>query len=276
MGFSFDEWFRLLSTKNDVAAEKYRASFMPDYVYKFVSLFEKKTDDDIKKNKKRFNSLAENKVWYSLPEKLNDPYEMKGFYFDRDKLIENGYPKEAIDILTDLLMKTPVVSFTSNIENNLPMWAHYSNNHKGFAIKYKVNNKYSIRKVIYLEEIFDATKLFTHFLGYSGVIEKSQKNEDLKCILYLSSVLQMIFFSKHISWQYENEYRSLYLDEFIDPLVSAGLNVNAADVNLEPIAVYAGIKCSEEHKKRLQQISNTLGIEFYCCKQSDRYFTVIE
>lgn len=52
MGFSFDEWFRLLSTKNDVAAEKYRASFMPDYVYKFVSLFEEKTDDDIKKNKK--------------------------------------------------------------------------------------------------------------------------------------------------------------------------------------------------------------------------------
>ena len=85
----------------------------------------------------------------------------------------------------------------------------------------------------------------------------------------------------NVSYTYLQFYKwfssqSIFLDEFIDPLVSAGLNVNAADVNLEPIAVYAGIKCSEEHKKRLQQISNTLGIEFYCCKQGDRYFTVIE
>lgn len=274
MPFSADEYFRLLS-ENDQAGENYRASFMPDYIYKFICLYDEHNDYDIKENEKRFKSLSENKIWYSLPEKLNDPYEMKGFYFDKDKLIENGYPEETVDVLMNMVLRTPIASFTSNIENNLPMWAHYSNNHKGFAVKYKVNNKHSIRNVIYLDKVFDASKLLSHFYGTAFQLEKTHKNDDLTYLLYVSSVLQMIYFTKHISWKYENEFRALYLDE-LDSSITHGLNVEADKAKLVPIGVYAGVHCLDEHKTRLKEISGSLGIEFHCCKQSNTEFTVVE
>ena len=115
--FSPEEYFRLLS-ENDQVGEDYRASFMPDYIYKFVSLFDEFNDYDIEENEKRFKSLSENKIWYSLPSNLNDPYEMKGFYFDKQKLIENGYPEETVEVLVKLVLKTPIASFTRNIQDN--------------------------------------------------------------------------------------------------------------------------------------------------------------
>lgn len=272
MEFSFDEWFRLLSTENDVAAEKYRASFMPDYVYKFVSLFDEKTDDDKMRNQKRLASLAKNKVWFSHRTVLNDPYEMKGFYFDKELLLSKGVPKEIVDSFLHFYQSMPIASFTENIAQNLPMWAHYSNNHRGYAVKYKVNNKRMLRAVLYQSEIEDFTNKFLYFLHSIFASKETHNLETIKAAHFYSSVFLFIPFTKHQSWKYEKEYRMIYPEI----ITESGLNVETSNLGIEPTSVYAGIKCSEEHKERLQQITNTLGIEFHCCKQSDRYFTVIE
>lgn len=275
MDCSSNIFFSLLESKGSQAAFNYMASCMPDYVYKFISLTEERNNNDVSENEKRFKSLSENKVWFSLRTALNDPYEMKGLYFDRSRLLQYGISQEYVDQLEEIMYNTALASFTGNIEDNLPMWAHYSNNHQGYAIKYRVTNKHVIRPVIYEEKIINASNILINFLHNAIEFEKTQENETQKALDLFSTILQFSFLIKHSSWSYEKEYRIVY-PLIHDKSVGYGLNVDTSVFGFEPIAIYSGINCNDVHKQRLQGIARELGIEFYCCKQSNTKFTVVE
>lgn len=58
------------------------------------------------------------------------------------------------------------------------------------------------------------------------------------------------------SWEHEKEYRIVYpLDEN-----SKGMNVPIHRLGMRTSRIVAGINCSEDNKKKLNEISNSLGL----------------
>ena len=86
--FDYEQFLNLIETGKIDDAFDYRATFTPDYLYKFYSLATENPND--KKNQKRFHSLKNNSIWFANPEMQNDPYEFKGIYWEEEKLLAVG------------------------------------------------------------------------------------------------------------------------------------------------------------------------------------------
>lgn len=268
MSFLYSKYIDLIDSGKIQEAITYRANFTPDYLYKFFWL---SSEIDNPESNKRLNSLRNKQLWFATPILQNDPYEFKGIYFNKRRLQEIGIPLQSItDTETLFFKKTALTSFTANMSDNLPMWAHYANNHYGFCVKYKVGKKHAIRNIIYEKQRIPIANTFYSFImnSINGI-----KNSD--CFLeaeIISTILQDIFFTKHISWDYEQEYRALYpLDEEI-----RGCNVSIEEIGLSIVEIYSGIKCIDENKKILQEIASELQVPFKECKTSEFSFAVFE
>ena len=270
--FNYEYFYSLIKSGEIDAAFDYRASFTPEYIYKFYPLTDDPVNEEQKQlNQKRLYSLENNMIWFTSPEKQNDPYEFKGIYWDDNKLLQVGVPQQSIEYTKELLFKRILLAaFTSNMNDNLSMWAHYANNHQGYCVKYKVGNKRTIRNVIYSSSRTSMTNTFMNFLqqGLRGVklgdvklFEESQKH---------SAILQDKFFYKHASWEYENEFRALYPFDGTE----TGLNVSIDELSLSVEEIYSGINCSKENKKELSQIASKLKVSYKECSMSDVDFTV--
>lgn len=267
--FDYKQFLDMVSAGRIEDAFDYRATFTPDYLYKFFPLVDNSKD---KKNQQRFYSLANNYLWFATPEVQNDPYEFMGLYWDEDQLLKMGVQQRSIDDTKTLLLKQiALTAFTSNMDNNLPMWAHYANNHHGYCVKYKVGNKHTIRNVIYDSQRISMTKTFLNLIH---MINKGITMQDKSFIdeanIY-SAVLQDKFFYKHNSWEYENEYRALW------PFESdkTGFNLPIAELSLTVQEIYSGINCSDENKKELSNIATILNVPFKECAMSNSEFTVL-
>lgn len=83
-------------------------------------------------------------------------------------------------------------------------------------------------------------------------IKSGQKE---KAHLYTKLLLQNLFI-KAKSWEHEKEYRIVYpIDEN-----SNGMNVPVYKLGMKTSRIVAGINCSEDNKKKLNEISNLLGL----------------
>ena len=274
MFFSLDKYFDLLSKQGEQLAESYRTEFIPDYLYKYVSLLEENGEEAALSNEKKFKTLYSNEIWFSFPSELNDPYELRGFYLNREGLQENyGMTNEVIEMFCSRLLRIPVASFTANMASNLPMWAHYSNIHRGYCVQYKVKNKQGIKQVIYSDTKPDLSTALVYFIGNCYQYDETHDPEVLDRIQFLSSALQTIIYHKHSSWKYEQEFRIAYPDEY-DKAITKGVNIPCNKIGISPAAVYTGINCNEMHKKRIAVIAQETGLQLFTCAMNEREFTV--
>ncbi len=266
--FSYHKYFELITNGKTREAFSYRAEFTPEYLYKFFWLCDDPNDPE---NTKRFNTLENNQIWFAKPEMQNDPYEFKGIYIDKAKLCELGVASQSIDVANDLFLKSIVLTaFTANMSNNLPMWAHYSNNHKGYCVKYKVGNKHTIRNVIYESKRISMSNTFFNFLQKTDYGVKFRNNKYLEEAQIFSSILQDMFFMKHDSWEYEHEFRALYPFDGDAP----GTNVSIDELGLSVIEIYSGINCSKGNEIQLSQIASKLCVPFRKCQTSSTEFSI--
>lgn len=272
MPFSNNVYFKLLNQRKFDEALEYRAAFVPDYLYKFFSLYDvdscKKDSFFSEENEKRFNTLENNQLWFALPDTQNDPYEFKGMYFDRNSLRELGFSDDALSVVESLIYNIPFCCFVENSSENLPMWAHYANNHKGYCVKYRVENKKCIRNVIYEPSRIPISKILATFIAYAQKYERD--GENLPEVKFYSSVLQEMLFVKHVSWANEKEYRIVYPDENINK----GIRVDTSTIGLHAEEIICGFKCADEHVNRLSDIAKKLSIKCKKCEISDIDFTV--
>ena len=271
MEYSSEKYFRLLEEGKFEEAIAYRAEQIPDYLYKFMPLFNDIKDDE--ENKKRLESLENNQIWFASAAKQNDPYEFNGIYLDKEKLLALGMPNDLIDKASDLLLRSTILTaFTANMHDNLPMWAHYSNNHCGFCVKYKVENKQSIRNVTYEERRIPIASIFVNFVNAAHQYEATGDMEYLQKVQFYSTIMQEKFFCKHSSWAYEHEYRAILpLENEID-----GMNVDISVIGLCVSEIYCGINCNEKNKSELARISAKIGVPIHECKPSNTAFTVFQ
>lgn len=130
-------------------------------------------------------------------------------------------------------------------ENNMPMWAYYANNGKGFCIEYRVENAKQIHMVSYEPKRIPIASI---------LIDSFRETGDTNNVINTALFIQQLFM-KHESWSHEEEYR------FVCPLPVGhpGCKVEAKGAGLKVERIIAGKGCSEEHMRRLNEISNQLG-----------------
>lgn len=265
-----NNYFSLLFNGNIDAAEDLRKQSIPKKLIKFFSL-----NKDINLNNIKFDTLENNKLWFSHYKELNDPYEYKCMFIDREKLKQHSYPDDIInyfeDLLKNLSLSWALVSLSANDFDCLPMWAYYTNNHEGYCVEYDVLKPDAIYRVGYeTDRIPIATIISNFYSEFTKMLESKEKtNEELK---FYAMLIQQQFFLKHSSWKHENEYRIIY------PMLNKlGVSVPIENIGLRTSKIVAGLNCLEEHKKTLNRISNKLGCgDISVTKINGENYTLLE
>ena len=245
------KYFELLQNQKYIEAKEYRKKLIPQKLVKYVSL-----TNDNESNEKKFFSLENNMAWFSSIKTLNDPYEFKCMYIDVKKLEAANYDKVLIDAFKNYLKDQEdswtVLSLSNAGIESLPMWAYYSNNHKGFCIEYTVEDPELIYPVSYEQKKVPIASIIA---GMFSEFEQAYNNHEPLSLdaLFYACVMRYQFLMKHVSWKHEEEYRIIY------PFVTnIGNNMLINKIGLRTSRIVAGINCSDEHKKRLNAISQKI------------------
>lgn len=244
--------------KNEVFKIIYKITrlHLPDVLFKFISL-----TDDIALNESKLNTLQNQRIYMSDVKNLNDPFDNKAYFYRPDEL--KKYERLAEHdgkLIDDFTSFVKIASFTANDANSMPMWAHYSNNHRGFCLSYDMKDKRNIQlagctfPVQYINKRIDITNLMnSQIVKMIAKIEK-QIAQGKKKILFddLSLVFMASLFCniKHETWSYEKEYRCTVGASVKDmPFFPA-----------TPKEIYIGMNCSQVYVNRLMEIAEELQI----------------
>lgn len=212
---------------------------LPEILYKYCR-FDKK---DHYKSLSLFGEL-----YFPSAEKLNDPFE--AVFIPKSKLLElNGvdlnhylrdkalqrYPNSTEDEVLEIIkrgkeqkrlilegnpkgmeavLETQYTNFgicsLTPIRDSLPMWAYYSDSHKGLCIGLKVSSIAEHQQSLIPKEEL----LILHKVKYRkrmpscnvDVNNNGMSNKELK-------ELELTLYTKSKSWRHENEYRLLFYDQ---------------------------------------------------------------
>ncbi len=139
-----NEYLQLLSEEKMDEARKVRFSTIPNKLIKFIWL------DESEKDEEKFLPLQRDEIWFAQKDLLNDSYGYKGMLLDRKKMSETGFPPNVIEKYQTLFDFSDygVTCLSSNNIDYLPMWAYYTNNHKGFCAEYEVIKGLYLRSII--------------------------------------------------------------------------------------------------------------------------------
>ena len=122
------------------------------------------------------------------------------------------------------------------------------------------DNKYSkrIKKTLALDVERWIADSYNAKTPFEAILSQRNKTEEIKGIAS----------SKHVSWGNEKEFRAFYEGEDN----GSGEAVFCSVLNLKIKAIYAGIKCKEKYKRKLQRIAKSLKVDYYEMHVSaDRY-----
>ena len=197
------------------------------------------------------DSLKEGKLWFASPSTFNDPYdsilvqdctlEYKSIFncvanqmFPKnevDKICqERKYElNKAIQEVNQQISKPMPGSFVCCLTeysqlSNLPMWAHYANNHAGYCVEYslsdlKRNHQLTIGPIL-----------------YSNRIDRTAYPEGEQ----LRRATINLFFTKSEDWSYEKEWRLFVQDEA--KCNQKGFNMDG----FKPKHIYIGAQAKEQ------------------------------
>lgn len=243
-----------------IEAIKYKNNFIPKILYKYNPLLDDRYVNFKEENRKRLSSLIKNKLWVSHYTKFNDPFEFKIMTIDIERLKDTNWKVEHIETYLNLFKDMCLVSCFSSNGNSMPMWAHYANNHKGYCVRYSVIDPQNIFPVLYEPKRTKSAVILANIIKemYKGCKEKL--SEPSKEFLEYFSYFYLSLTCKHEFWQYENEYRLLYLDNLKE---RDGKLVKLHDIGLKADAIYIGYKCDTEYVSDLIEIGKVLECEVY-------------
>lgn len=185
-------------------------------------------------NEYSLNLIKNQKIYLSNFMEFNDPADPP-IRLDKD-LFDRTY---------ETTQHIKICSLSSSNDNIL-MWSHYSNSHKGFCIQYDFRNinlieifknkNAILKKVLYKDKI-NFSSLYGFLLSdfqrqIGNINEYYESMENNPDFLYL-------FYTKYTPWKYENEYRVLSFGNFnifIDiPIKSIFIGKDAEEHNIEEI-----------------------------------------
>ncbi len=135
-------------------------------------------------------------------------------------------------------IKTQNISEISSL-----MWAHYSDSHKGFCIKYRFDEKIMNN---------DTGRYVVFRMGNA----QYKKNFQIRNGISLQDAL----YTKAFEWHYEKEARLISLnpqDDLADDFEDIPISADCIQ------AIYLGVRCSEDNKNKMLRILNNTSIPLY-------------
>lgn len=168
---------------------------------------------------------------------LNDPYEghfnkeqirdaernQNTYYANKGKKVfeNNEYESnEVMSVIQSNLYDLGILSFTENY-NNLTMWSHYANEHKGMVIELDSNESFFMNSLASIngrksrldKNHFEDCYEFAEKISYSKTMPRFDKEAlttlDSKTEPYWEKFIHAILLTKSNDWSYEKEHRRI-------------------------------------------------------------------
>lgn len=140
-----------------------------------------------------FAEIADGQAWYSRYDRLNDPYE--GVYINR-----SGEP------VFDQFIKSLRALCFSRRNDNLLLWAHYADNHRGICLQYE-----------FTDDTYRGQCFPVEYSPNQPILEKVERYPAGVSAAETLSIHKdreaRVFLTKSQDWSYEEEYRLLRLAE---------------------------------------------------------------
>lgn len=176
------------------------------------------------------------------------------------------------DLKSEIRNQLKMACLSESIESPL-MWAHYADNHKGFALEYdfRGNNVSqcvgcsnrscknirlaTVYPMIYSDKRFDATsygkwRVEQYIKSYLGMVAETNYKDSL---LSIKAALH-----KSNDWKYENEWRIICSTP--DPITE---QQDRYPIIKKPIAIYFGCQIPDIYRKVLTHLADEKGIAKY-------------
>ncbi|AQR98149.1 DUF2971 domain-containing protein [Clostridium saccharoperbutylacetonicum] len=272
MEYSREKYLELMEQKKFNEADEYRISNIPKTLFKFMYISDvpdcKEKCEIESFNDIKINSIENKEFWMSTRDNLNDPFELKSLYIEEEKIKQYNYPLEIIQELIKSYREEVLIGcFTTNLANNMPMWAHYANNHKGFCLEYNIHKPKFFFPISYEGERAPANVVYMNYINLATKsYKKTITDEEIKDFKLYQSLIFHSTIIKHSSWEYENEYRLLFPKSEANRVVhvnkNGGLIPNSV-LGIEIKSIYIGMSCNEMYKDKLIGIGKKLGINVY-------------
>lgn len=136
------------------------------------------------------------------------------------------------------------------------MWAYYANNSKGFCVEYDVLKGDAIHEVSYEPSRIKLGGFLLELISNSEAAMQGDKEAHRVSMGQMHLLMQSIYM-KDSSWKHEKEYRIAYL---IGKNNETEGNVPIRQLGLKTSMIIAGLQCEKECRKRLNDISLSIGI----------------
>lgn len=256
----FNQFNSILEKEGLKAAIQYKRDYIPNRLFQYNALLDKRYNNYIEKNDIRLKSLEENEINVTNYKCFNDPFEFEMLSVDMDKLKKENYDSKEIDKFLNEFKNKILVSCFTTINDNMPMWAHYANNHKGYCVEYEINDTEKIYPVFYeqfrnnnSEELTNMVKELYDY--YSDL--KNNKMEFYKIFSYF----YLSLCCKNKFWEYENEYRMLYRAD--ESGVYTGKTIKIEDEYMNVKSIFIGYKCECNYVDQLINIAKKIKCNVY-------------
>lgn len=164
--------------------------------------------------------------------------------------------------LRELPKKTKIACFSAK-KDNLPMWAHYANDHKGVRLNYELElDKADPRRVLVPFEVeyqVDRPQVTT-----ADMLRFTCRNHEVRRTLNPAFVMDALYLRKSIDWAYEQEWRVFSTDNGVPRYVSLNhlklsgvtLGLRATPQTVETVKIL----CSDKVKvTKLAELDESFG-----------------
>ena len=222
-----------------------------------------------------YDLIINHEIWFSDPKNFNDPFDSNLKLKELVSLNDLNLLADDIDIseirekfdeistdsekTNEILKKMVTLDSTaaqgfgvacfSYKNDEILMWSHYSNNHKGICMKF--DSRY--------DEDFFRLSLDVEYTKEYPKIDSIKDN--------LWTRLSKILRYKHFNWEYENELRVIKINGSGSKKIQLGAITE----------IIFGCKCSEQDKKNVIKLVSRLRynhIKFFEAKIKDREFAL--
>ncbi len=176
-----------------------------------------------------------------------------------------------MDYLRNTMFRISCFSYfeeDNELMENTTMWSHYADNHRGFCIKYSLdeinNHKYKdiLSCGLYPVRYTARTQEITPYQLLK--VEQNSDSIDIK----IQQKLLKSFLTKSRFWSYEKEWRLIVSEE--DSFLFYENNIPFLKIN----AIYLGCRIDQSLKKLLVTIAEDNGILIYQTRQSDNKYSL--
>lgn len=242
------------------------------------------------------NCLLKNEFYLPTPAELNDPFDCKIPYdftlLKTDHQIEQfcrtmldsiplntntSYRHKLRELIADFKKNT--VKFAneydrvernayninysvfslSTVWDNLLLWSHYADAHKGICIGLDT------------KKIYDIKSKGLPFFGAGGIVDYSVSLPSINPLDSVLNIAKIKTFSKANDWQYEQEFRFLTIWPQPNPVVSQKRIRFENDVIVE---VLLGLSISKENELAISKICESKGWPVHKVKRLPRHYRV--